>query len=240
MMTRKTLIIGGASGIGFAVARALAARGDDIILAGRNKEKLSAARARLSPSPASVETLVLDISNEAEVIALSETLGQVDNIIVTAGSQAPGGALSSLAPGAAKLAFDTKFWGSMHVARYLSGNISPRGTLTLTSGFVARRVVAGAIVKTTMNAAIEAATKVLAKELSPRRVNVISPGLTDTEAHAGMDAAAREKMLTVAAQTLPAKAWGRAEDVAQGYLFAIDNAFVTGSVIDIEGGALLN
>ncbi|WP_044868492.1 SDR family oxidoreductase, partial [Enterobacter ludwigii] len=118
--------------------------------------------------------------------------------------------------------------------------ISLRGTLTLTSGFVARRVVAGAIVKTTMNAAIEAATKVLAKELSPRRVNVISPGLTDTEAHAGMDAAAREKMLTVAAQTLPAKAWGRAEDVAQGYLLAIDNAFVTGSVIDIEGGALLN
>lgn len=95
-MTRKTLIIGGASGIGFAVARALAERGDDIILAGRNKEKLNAARARLSPSPASVETLVLDISNEAEVIALSETLGQVDNIIVTAGSQAPGGALSSL------------------------------------------------------------------------------------------------------------------------------------------------
>jgi NAD(P)-dependent dehydrogenase (short-subunit alcohol dehydrogenase family) len=52
--------------------------------------------------------------------------------------------------------------------------------------------VAGAIVKTTMNAAIEAATKVLAKELSPLRVNVVSPGLTDTEAYAGMDAAARK------------------------------------------------
>jgi NAD(P)-dependent dehydrogenase (short-subunit alcohol dehydrogenase family) len=104
---------------------------------------------------------------------------------------------------------------------------------------VARRTVAGAIVKTTMNAAIEAATKVLAKELSPLRVNVVSPGLTDTEAYAGMDAAARE-MLAGAAETLPAKAWGRAEDVAQGYLFAIDNPFVTGSVIDIEGGALIN
>jgi NAD(P)-dependent dehydrogenase (short-subunit alcohol dehydrogenase family) len=91
-----------------------------------------------------------------------------------------------------------------------------------------------------MNAAIEAATKVLAKELSPLRVNVVSPGLTDTEAYAGMDASAREKMLTAAAESLPAKAWGRAEDVAQGYLFAIDNPFVTGSVIDIEGGALIN
>lgn len=105
---------------------------------------------------------------------------------------------------------------------------------------MARRTVAGAIVKTTMNAAIEAATKVLAKELSPLRVNVVSPGLTDTEAYAGMDAAAREKMLAGAAETLPAKAWGRAEDIAQGYLFAMDNPFVTGAVIDIEGGALIN
>jgi NAD(P)-dependent dehydrogenase (short-subunit alcohol dehydrogenase family) len=136
---------------------------------------------------------VLDISREAELVALGETLGEVNNIVVTAGSQAPGGLLSGLDLRAARLAFDTKFWGSINVARYLSGNIAPRGTLTFTSGFVARRTVAGAIVKTTMNAAIEAATKVLAKELSPLRVNVVSPGLTDTEAYAGMDAAAREK-----------------------------------------------
>lgn len=239
-MTRKTLIIGGASGIGFAVGSLLAARGEEIILAGRDGAKLDAARQRLSAHAASVHTLVLDISREAELVALGETLGEVNNIVVTAGSLAPGGLLSGLDLRAARLAFDTKFWGSINVARYLCGNIAPGGTLTFTSGFVARRTVAGAIVKTTMNAAIEAATKVLAKELSPLRVNVVSPGLTDTEAYAGMDAAAREKMLAAAAETLPAKAWGRAENVAQGYLFAIDNPFVTGSVIDIEGGALIN
>ncbi|WP_406914984.1 SDR family oxidoreductase [Enterobacter quasiroggenkampii] len=240
MMTRKTLIIGGTSGIGFAVGTLLAGRGEEIMLAGRDSEKLDAARQRLSAHAASVSTLVLDISREAELVALSETLGEVNNIVVTAGSQAPGGLLSGLDLRAARHAFDTKFWGSLNVARYLSGNIAPRGTLIFTSGFVARRTVTGAIVKTTMNAAIEAATKVLAKELSPLRVNVVSPGLTDTEAYAGMDAAAREKMLAGAAATLPAKAWGRAEDIAQGYLFAMDNPFVTGSVIDIEGGALIN
>ncbi len=239
-MTRKTLIIGGASGIGFAVGSLLAGRGEEIILAGRDGAKLNAARQRLSTHAASVHTLVLDISREAELVALGETLGEVNNIVVTAGSQAPGGLLSGLDLRAARLAFDTKFWGSINVARYLSGNIAPRGTLTFTSGFVARRTVAGAIVKTTMNAANEAATKALAKELSPLRVNVVSPGLTDTEAYAGMDSAAREKMLAGAAETLPAKAWGRAEDIAQGYLFAIDNPFVTGSIIDIEGGALIN
>jgi hypothetical protein len=69
---------------------------------------------------------VLDISREAELVALGETLGEVNNIVVTAGSQAPGGLLSGLDLRAARLAFDTKFWGSINVARYLSGNIAPR------------------------------------------------------------------------------------------------------------------
>ena len=157
-MTHKTLIIGGASGIGFAVGTLLAGRGEEIMLAGRDSAKLDAARQRLGAHAASVSTLVLDISREEELVALSETLGEVNNIVVTAGSQAPGGLLSGLDLRAARQAFDTKFWGSLNVARYLSGNIAPRGTLTFTSGFVARRTVAGAIVKTTMNAAIEAAS----------------------------------------------------------------------------------
>ena len=238
-MTRKTLIIGGASGIGFAVARALAARGDSLVIAGRSAEKLNAAHRALATGGGSIDTAALDISREAEVAAFAARLGAVDNIIVTAGSQAPGGALAELDLNASRLAFDTKFWGSINVARHLSGNLAPRGTLTLTSGFVARRAVAGAIVKTTMNAALESAVKVLAKELAPLRINAVSPGLTDTEAYAGMAPAAREQMLSAAAETLPVRAFGRAEDIARGYLFIINNPFVTGSVVDIEGGALL-
>ncbi|MEQ4530498.1 MAG: SDR family oxidoreductase [Mixta sp.] len=236
----KTLIIGGASGIGFAVASALADQENELILAGRNNEKLEAARQLLNLRPADVRTLKLDVSNEAEVIALSSSLGDVDNIVFTAGSHAPGGFLSEMDLSAARLAFDTKFWGSIYTARHLSRNIRPRGTLTLTSGFVARRTLSGTIVKSTMNAAIESAAKVLAKELSPVRVNVVSPGLTDTEAYASMDPVAREKMLQTAAANLPVKAYGRAQDIAKGYLFLLDNPFVTGTVIDIEGGALIN
>ena len=140
---------------------------------------------------------------------------------------------------AAQQAFDTKFWGSLAVARHLSGKIKPGGTLTLTSGFLARRTVPGTLVKTTMNAALESAVKMLAKELSPLRVNAISPGLTDTEAYSAMTSEARQQMLARAAENLPARRYGRAEDLAKGYLFVIDNPFVTGSVVDIEGGALV-
>lgn len=236
----KTLIIGGASGIGFAVASALADRENELVLAGRNNEKLESARQLLNGRAAAVSTRQLDVSNEAEVIALSHVLGDVDNIVFTAGSYAPGGFLSEIELTAARLAFDTKFWGSIYTARHLSGNIRPRGTLTLTSGFLARRTLSGTLVKSTMNAAIESAAKVLAKELAPLRVNVVSPGLTDTEAYEGMDPKAREKMLQTAAENLPVKAYGRAQDIAKGYLFLLDNPFVTGTVIDIEGGALIN
>jgi len=91
-----------------------------------------------------------------------------------------------------------------------------------------------------MNAGIEAVTKILAKELAPIRVNVVSPGLTNTDAYAGMDADARATMLDNAATSLPVGKAGESEDLAQGYLFAIDNLFVTGAVIDIDGGALIN
>lgn len=91
-----------------------------------------------------------------------------------------------------------------------------------------------------MNAALEGVAKILAKELAPIRVNVISPGLTVTEAYEGMDTQARQAMLSKAAASLPAGKAGAPEDLAQGYLFAIDNPFITGAVIDIDGGALLN
>ena len=76
-------------------------------------------------------------------------------------------------------------------------------------------------------------------QLAPLRVNVVSPGLTDTEAYAGMAPEARAAMLAKAASTLPAGRAGQVQDLAAGYLFLIDNPFVTGSVIDIDGGALI-
>lgn len=118
--------------------------------------------------------------------------------------------------------------------------MAPGSTITLTTGFLARKTVPGTLVKTTMNAALEAAARLLARELAPIRVNVVSPGLTDTEAYAAMAPEAREAMLGRAAASLPAGRYGRAEDLAAGYLLAIDNPFMTGATIDIDGGALIN
>lgn len=216
----RSIVIGGTSGIGKAVATALSQRAGTVTAASRSTG--------------------LDITDEAAVAAFFNIHGSVDHSIFTAGSTAPGGAVIDVAFAAAKAAFDTKFWGSITVAMAAAKHIRPSGTITLTSGFLARRTVPGAFVKTAMNAGIEAVAKILAKELAPIRVNVISPGLTDTEAYAGMDKDARDAMLKRAASSLPAGKAGAPDDLAQGYLFAIDNPFVIGAVIDIDVGALLN
>src|SRR4051794_23296202 len=89
------------------------------------------------------------------------------------------------------------------------------------------------------NGAIIAAAKVLAVELAPRRVNVVSPGMTETEAHAGMDLNARQGMYAAAAAKLPAGRIGKPENLSEAVLFALSNPFMTGAVIDIDGGVHL-
>ncbi|CAJ1890613.1 General stress protein 39 [Aeromonas jandaei] len=222
LFTTQTLsvVIGGHSGIGQAVAEALALRPGRVITASRENG--------------------LDISDTGSINAFFGALGTIDNLIITAGSQAPGGALLELDLQAAKQAFDTKFWGTLNSIRSAAAHLSPQGSITLTSGFLARKTVPGTLVKTAMNAALESAAKILARELAPIRVNVVSPGLTDTNAYAGLAPEARQAMLARAAATLPAGRYGQATDLAAGYLLAIDNPFMTGATIDIDGGALIN
>ncbi len=221
MFTDQTVsvVIGGTSGIGRAVVSALSARPGTVHALGRSTG--------------------LDVSNPAAVARAFAALGPVDHVVITAGSQAPGGSLTALDLVAAKAAFEVKFWGSVTAVQAAAPHLRPGGTLTLTSGFLARRATPGTFVKTAMNAALEATVKVLARELAPLRVNVVSPGLTDTEAYAALPAEARQAMLDRARATLPVGRAGHPDDLAKAYLFAIDSGFVTGAVLDVDGGALI-
>lgn len=215
-----SVIVGGHTGIGRALADALRERPGRVLVASRRSG--------------------LDVTDPSAVERYFEAIGTIDHLIFTAGSQAPGGQLLDMDLSTARAAFDTKFWGSLAVAKAGARYLRASGSLTLTSGFLARRAVPGTFVKTAMNAALEAVAKVLARELAPLRVNVVSPGLTDSEAYAGMAEDARLAMLQRAANNLPVGRVGRPQDLAQGYLLAIDNPFMTGAVIDIDGGALIN
>ncbi|MCK8080998.1 SDR family oxidoreductase [Vibrio sp. 1CM24A] len=216
---RTFVIIGGTSGIGNALAMKLRNENNTVHVASRHTG--------------------LDISNEKSICEYFESIGVFDHLIVTAGSSAPAGKVTDVATADAKTAFDTKFWGSLNVAKHAARYMTPNGSITLTTGMLSRKVVAGTYVKTAINAALESVTKVLAKELAPIRVNAVSPGLTMTTAYKNMDDTARSAMYDNAKNNLPAGKVGEASEIAMGYLFVITNPYVTGSIIDIDGGALL-
>ncbi|HFQ5373354.1 TPA: SDR family oxidoreductase [Vibrio vulnificus] len=213
------VVLGGTSGIGAELAKQLESDHTIVHVASRQTG--------------------LDISDEKSVYHYFETIGAFDHLIITAGSYAPAGKVVDVEVTQAKYAFDTKFWGAVLAAKHGARYLKQGGSITLTSGMLSRKVVANTYVKAAINAAIEATTKVLAKELAPIRVNAISPGLTKTEAYKGMNADDRDAMYQRTQSHLPVGKVGEASDIAMAYLFAIQNSYMTGTVIDVDGGALL-
>ena len=98
----KSIVVGGTSGIGHAVAKALSQR------------------AGLVATPS--RSTGLDVTDEAAVDSYFDEHGPVDHVVFTAGSSAPGGAITRVAFEDAKQAFDTKFWGSLNVAKHAAPN----------------------------------------------------------------------------------------------------------------------
>ena len=229
LLNQTVLVLGGTSGIGAAVARQARARGARVIVASREGA---------SPGEG-IEAMPADITDSQALQALFASVGKLDHLVISAGPAVQARPLAQSDLQQAREAFEVKFWGALQAIQLALPHLGENASICLTSGLLSRKFVAGQMVKTTLNAALEALARQLAKELAPRRVNVVSPGLTDTEAYAGMDAESRQGMFARAGAGLPVGRVGAADEVAAGYLLAMQNGFMTGSVIDIDGGGLI-
>lgn len=230
-LSGKTIIvIGGSSGIGAAIAQAALARGAHVIVAGR----------RLAPgSDSGLRNEPVDVTDSASLKQLFETVGRFDHLVYTSGPSVRAKPLIETDLDEARDNFDVKLWGALRAIQHALPFLHEQGSITLTSGQLGRKLAAGQFIKTGINAATEALGKQLAKELAPRRVNVISPGVIDTPAYAGLGQEQRLAMFAKAGQRLPVGRVGQAEEVAAGYVLAMENGFMTGAVVDIDGGGLL-
>lgn len=226
MKPSTIVVIGGLSGIGRA-----AAAGARVIAAGR--------RAAPADFSSHIETAQLDIGDEEAVQGCFAAPGAIDHVVVTAGPVIASQRIGELDIAAAQQAFDTKVFGQLRVARHAAARIAPGGSITLTSGLLARKAVPGGLVKSAMNAAVEAIGKTLAKELAPVRVNVVSPGMVETGMWGPLPEAERQAMAQRAGAGLPVGRVGQPDDLAAAYLMVLRNGFMTGAVIDVDGGGLL-
>jgi NAD(P)-dependent dehydrogenase (short-subunit alcohol dehydrogenase family) len=233
----NVVVIGGSSGIGFAVAKLAAEAGAKVIIGGRNKSRLAAAAKKISGS----KTHPIDVSDETQVVTFFDQVGELDHLVITAGGTVGSPKkLVELPTHEARAAFDNKFWGQWLAVRHAVPRIRAGGSIGLTSGILSRRPGVGRLLKTTINAAIEAMGRTLAKELAPTRVYVVSPGAVDTGSWSYLAEDKRRELFANLAQSLPAGCVVTPEDTAAAYLFAMQNRSLTGVVIDIDSGQLVN
>jgi NAD(P)-dependent dehydrogenase (short-subunit alcohol dehydrogenase family) len=136
-------------------------------------------------------------------------------------------------------AFESKFWGQYFAAKYAVPYLRPGGSIVFITGVYGHRPPKGRHVLAAMNGGIEGLARALAVDLAPLRVNVVAPGMMDTPLYADMPADQRQAMYDELAARLPVGRIGTAEDAAKAILYLMDDGYVTGTVLHVDGGLSL-
>ena len=232
LQQQQVVVIGGTSGIGRAVAQEAAARGAIVTVIGRS--------AKAGGNAGNIRAAVADVTDAAALTQAFAAIGKIDHLVLTAGARVGSPKLTELTRDELELAFNVKLFGSLFAIQAALPYLSPNASITLTSGLLSRKFGPGSLLKSGLNAAVDATAKSLARELAPRRVNVVSPGVVDTELWGEAGAESRVAAMARIGKGLPVGRVGTPQDMAQAYMFAMENGFVSGAVIDVEGGGLVS
>jgi NAD(P)-dependent dehydrogenase (short-subunit alcohol dehydrogenase family) len=226
--------------MGLAVARAAAAEGARVTIAARNVERLARAKASIAGD---VESRGLDARDEAAGERFFKDLGALDHLVTTAheGSAGLGAmrAFGDLEIAAMRKFMDGKFWSQVTVVRHAVPMLSAHGSITLFSGVASRKAMPRHTAIASVNGAVEAFARALAHEIRPRRVNVVAPGLTATPTYDAIPEADRAVFFATRGTHLPVGRVGTPEDIAEAVLYLVKSGYSTGTVVDIDGGHLV-
>jgi NAD(P)-dependent dehydrogenase (short-subunit alcohol dehydrogenase family) len=234
LKNQKVVIIGGSSGIGLATAEAALGEGALIVIASRSKEKLEKANLKLGGK---ARTHRIDLADPASLETLFEAVGDLNHLFISA-AEPKSGLLMETKLEDIRPYFDARFWGTYRATQLAAQRMAVDGSITYMSGNAAVKGIKGSSVGSASVAAVEAFARCAAVELAPIRVNVIRAGFIDTPLldRYGEN---RQKVIDSYAKRMPLKRVGTAEEVAQAAIYLMKNQYSTGTVLEIDGGALL-
>ena len=233
---KKVVILGGTSGIGLATAKAAAAQGAELVIASSNQQRIDNA---LKELPAGSKGFAVDLTNEDAVQQFFNQLGAFDHLIYTAGESLQLINIADVAVADAKQFFNLRYWGAFTAVKYAAPYINKNGSIVLTGGIASLRPGAGWSLGASICAAMEGFTRAMAIELAPVRVNLVSPGVVKTNLWSNMTDEERDGMYNGIGNTLPVKRVGEAEDIAQTYLYLMQQHYGTGQMVVVDGGSVL-
>ncbi|MCG8415062.1 MAG: SDR family oxidoreductase [Pseudomonadales bacterium] len=233
---KNVVVIGGTAGIGLATAKAAADLGAKVWAAGRSQSHIDRA---IEVSGGSFEVRQADTHDAEALDAIFREAGTVDHLV----SAAVGGE-RTLKPFLQQTqeqfqaAYD-KLWGYCNVVRVGAPYLEDDGSITLVSGSPARKIKPGQSPLSCVGASVENLVRCLAVEMAPIRVNVVSPGTIATAMFDHFGEEKDEKLSGMTATHLIKRA-GTSEEVAQGLIFVMQNKYVTGTTVDVDGGRILS
>ena len=232
---QTVVVIGGSAGIGLETARRARAEGADVILTGRNPDRLKKAASEIGAQ----STESFDANDSVALEAFFTGLeGPVDHVMVAAGGPyyAP---LAEMDFDEARRALQEHPMLMVGVARYAAGKVRPGGTLLFMGGTASRDPAVGVGISSAMTVALPALTASLALEIAPVRINLIAAGFVDTGLSASLLGDGLDRRRDELRATLPIGRVVGPADVAALAVHIMANPALTGATYDIDGGQQL-
>jgi NAD(P)-dependent dehydrogenase (short-subunit alcohol dehydrogenase family) len=230
------VVVGGTSGIGLATARAAAERGARVAVVSARQASVQRALEQL---PADATGHAVDVRDTTALEAVFDRIGQLDHLVYTSGEALTFSPIADLDVAAARTFFEIRYFGVLSAVRAAASRLSKNGSITLTGGSAARRPGPGWAVAASICGAMESLTRELALELAPIRVNLVRPGVVESPLWSGMTEAEQAQLFKDTAATLPVGHTGQVDEIALAYLYTMEQTYATGSIVSVDGGALL-
>jgi NAD(P)-dependent dehydrogenase (short-subunit alcohol dehydrogenase family) len=238
---KTVVVLGGNSGIGLAAARAFQAEGARVAITGRNKETL--AQVAAASGMLAVRSDMSSVADTRAAMArIAEQLGGIDVLFVNAGV----GGFATVPE------VTEEFWDNVHSVNLRGAffavqaalpHLRDGGSIVITGSIGAVLALPGNVVYAAAKAGLRAVARIVAAELLPRRirVNVVSPGPTETEIFKrGASPEQIEAVRSSLGGAVPMKRMGEPEEVARAVLFLASSeaSFINGVDLNVDGGTL--
>jgi NAD(P)-dependent dehydrogenase (short-subunit alcohol dehydrogenase family) len=229
---QTVVVIGGSAGIGLETARRARGEGAEVILTGRNPDRLSQAAREVTAQ----KTAAFDATDTAALQRFFHDLpAPIDHVMVTAGGPVYG-PLLAMDSAQVRDALSGHIVVGLEVARNAVGKMRSGGALILMGGTGARRIARGLGIAPAAIAAMPAFAASLALEVAPVRVNLIAAGFVDTPLSASLLGDQLEERRVELRATLPIGRVVTPADVAALAVHIMTNTAITGATYDIDGG----
>jgi NAD(P)-dependent dehydrogenase (short-subunit alcohol dehydrogenase family) len=229
---KHVVVIGASSGMGLATAKAAAEAGAKVTLVSRKPDTLERAVAAVG---AGAQGIVADIGDERAIESLFAQVDPVDHL-VTAAANLTFAPVQQLAGAAAEQIVASKILGPFYAVKHGISRLSKNGSIVFISGFSAWKPVPGTALIAAVDGALAAFCRSLAVELAPIRVNVMAPGVVETLMWEGVPETERKAFFATISERLPVKRMGSLTDMADAVLYLMQNGFITGTVLHVDGG----